>query len=174
MRRKLVLWVAVLLLLVGVGGAAASPRPAIISTYSVASWLPAEVDKKACEIIDDGLMASYDAILFDGSKTADKKEMAKHIGPAFADYVISVQHTGFYDPPHTAAHLSSDVKPDDTVATVILDYSVYVTAADKWVTGRVYQRVVFVSATVPREAACLVATRQVVPKLREKLGALVK
>jgi hypothetical protein len=156
------------------GGAAASPRTAVITSSSTATWLPAEVNQKACETMDNYLVDRYEAIYFDGRKAADKKEMARRIGPGFADYVIVVSLSGFYDPPFTSGRLASDVKPADTVATALVDYAVYVTAADRWITGRVYHRAVYAGAAVPQAKACLDALGQTLPLLADKLAAVVK
>lgn len=57
--------------------ASASPNLAVISTYSSATWLPADVNKNTCKMVDDYLADRYFAVVFDGSKTVNRKELAK-------------------------------------------------------------------------------------------------
>lgn len=155
------------------GSVGANPNTVAISTFSSASWLPAEANKNACEIVDNYLMNRYETIVFDGSKATDKIAMSKHIGKG-QDYVISIQLSGFYDPPFTTTHLSSNIKAADTVAMVMLEYTVYQVASEKWISGRVDQRVVYPGTTVILDAAYSDALKQAMPKLINELDTIIK
>ncbi|MPM57405.1 hypothetical protein SDC9_104227 [bioreactor metagenome] len=154
--------------------AIASPKMAVISTYSSASWLPADVSKSTCKMVDDFLADQYFAIVFDGTKTEDRRELARKVSQADGDCTVLIELRCFYDPPYTKARLASDIKPTDTVATVLMDYSVYVALQDKWIDGRIVQRSVFRDTNVPLDIACQEAVQQSLPKLTVKLDSLTK
>lgn len=151
----------------------ASPKTVAISASSSSNWLTSDSNNKACEILDEYLLNRYGVILFDGSKTSDKKEMAKRIGKS-EDYVISLQLTGFYDPPYTASHIGPSVKPADTVSMVLIDYSVYIVPQNRWMTGRIDHRVVYSGKAVSLEVAYIEAVRQAIPKLTMKLDEIIQ
>lgn len=153
--------------------AAASPKTVAISAFSSSNWLSTDSNTKACEILDDFLINRYGVVLFDGSKTLDKKEMARRIGKS-EDYVVSLQLTGFYDPPNTAAHIGSSVKPEDTVSMVLIDYSVYLVSQNRWITGRVDHRLIYPGKTVPLDIAYTEAVKQALPKLVVKLDEILQ
>lgn len=152
----------------------AAPAISVISTYSSSTWLPSDVNTTTCKLVDDYLANRYFAVIFDGTKAGDRSELAKKIGQTEGDYAIIVNLTSFYDPPNTTAHLASDVKPSDTVATILLDYSIYLASSDKWITDRIVQRSVFQDTTVPLEKACQEAVKQSLPKLADKLDCVIK
>ncbi|MGI6093234.1 MAG: hypothetical protein GX348_10920 [Veillonellaceae bacterium] len=152
--------------------ASASPNLAVISTYSSATWLPADVNKNTCKMVDDYLADRYFAVVFDGSKTVNRKELAKKIGQLDGGCVVLIELQCFYDPPYTKARLASDIKPTDTVATVLMNYSVYMPSQDKWLDDRIVQRTVFRDTVVPLERACQEAVRQALPKLTVKMDSL--
>lgn len=153
--------------------AVASPKTVAISAFSSSNWLSTDSNTKACELLDDFLINRYGVILFDGSKTSDKKEMARRIGKS-EDYVISLQLTGFYDPPHTTTHIGPSIKPEDTVAMVLIDYSVYLVSQNRWVTGRVDHRIIYPGKNVPLGNAYTEAVKQALPKLATKLDEIVQ
>lgn len=155
------------------GSVGANPKTAMISTFSSSSWLPSEANKNACEIVDNYLMNRYDTIVFDGSKAMDKTAMSKRIGKS-QDYVISIQLSGFYDPPFTTTHLNSNIKAADTVVMVILEYTVYLVASERWITGRIDQQVVYPGATVGLDVAYPDALKQAMPKLANELNTIIK
>lgn len=150
----------------------ASPKMAVISTYSSASWLPAEVNKTTCKIVDDYLADRYFAVVFDGTKTENRKELARRVGQAEGACAVIIELRCFYDPPYTKARLASDIKPTDTVATVLMDYSVFVASQDRWIDGRIVQRSVFRDTAIPIDIACQEAVRQSFPALTIKLDSL--
>lgn len=173
MKRKIAFFLTLALFFV-CSIATANPAISVISTYSSSTWLPADVNNTTCKLVDDYLADRYFAVIFDGTKADDRTELAKKIGQAEGDNAIIVKLTSFYDPPNTTAHLASDIKPTDTVATILLDYSIYLASSDKWVTGRVIQRSVFQDATVSLEKACQEAVKKSLPKLADKLDCVIK
>lgn len=169
-----VITIILITLIIISGNVLATPKLSVISTASSALWFPAELNKKTCKIVDDYLADHYFAVVFDGTKTENRKDLAKKIGQAEDGYVIFIDLRNFYDPPYTKARLASDIKSGDTVATILIDYSLYIAPSDKWVTGRVVQRSIFRDSAVPVETACPAAIKQALPKLTEQLDALLK
>lgn len=163
----------ILLLLLACSTAAASPKMAVISTYSSSSWLPTDINKKACAVVDDYLADHYFAAIFNSSKVQDKKDLAQHIAKTEDSNVVLIQLTAFYDPPYTRTHIISGVKTSDTVATVLMDYSVCLASSDRCITGRIVQRAVYNDAAVPLETAYKEAVRQSLPKLNETLSGII-
>jgi len=161
------------LLLLHCSNAGATPTTIMISTFSASSWLPLEANKNACEIVDSYLMNHYNFGVLDGSKSPDKRAMCKRIGNN-ADYVLYIELTGFYDPPYTTAHMSSSIKITDTVAMVLLHYTVYVVALDKWITGSVDQQVVYPGTAIALEVAYPEAVRKAIPKLTNEINTIIK
>lgn len=171
--KKIALLLILLLSLIS-STAAASSNMAVISTYSSSSWLPAEVNKKACTVVDSYLADQYFAVVFDSSKVQDKTELAKHLAQTEGSNVVFIQLTAFYDPPFTTTHIASDAKQTDTVATVLMDYSVYLATSGRCVTGRIVQRSIYHDAIIPLETAYPQAVNQSLPKLNETLTSILK
>lgn len=169
---RILLFILLALFLIG-QCASASPKMAVISTYSSASWLPAEVNKDTCKMVDDYLADRYFAIVFDGTKTENRKELAKKISKSEGNATVIIELRCFYDPPYTKARLASDITPTDTVATALMDYSVYVAPQDRWLDGRIVHRSVFRDTAVPLDIACQEAVKQALPQLTLKLDSLL-
>lgn len=152
----------------------ASPALSVISTYSSSSWLPGDINIATCKMVDDYLADYYFAVVFDGEKAQNRKDLGRKISQADGSYVVSVELRSFYDPPYTKARLASDIKPTDTVATLLMDYSLYNAVSDQWVTGRIIQRSVFRDAAVPLDTACYEVVKQAIPKLSDQLNLDMK
>lgn len=163
----------VLLILLAAASASANPQVAAVSTYSSATWLPADINQKAGRIVDEYLADRHYAAIFDGSKTDDRKELIKRIGKTDIKYTVSIELIGFYEPPYTSTHFSDTIKPSDTVATVMLNYSIYVSATDRFITGRIDNRKIYPDNKVALEPAYLETVRQALPKLSEQLDAIL-
>lgn len=164
----------ILLFMLSCGTADASPTMAVISTYSSSSWLPPDINKKACAVVDSYLANHYFAVVFDSSKVQDKNDMAKQLAQIEGSNVVLIKLTAFYDPPFTTTRIASDVKEADTMATVLMDYSVYLATTDRCITGRIVQRSIFPDTNLPLETAYSQAVSQALPKLSDALAAILK
>lgn len=172
MHRKLI-FLLIIIILLAATSASANPQLAVVSTYSSSTWLPADINQKAGRIVDEYLADRHYAAIFDGSKSDDRKELINRIGKTDVEYTISIELTGFYEPPYTSTHFSANIKPSDTVATVLLNYSIYVSSTNRFITGRIDNRKIYPNTTVAQETAYLETVRQALPKLSEQLDALL-